>query len=152
MNVKKNLFENKMLIQSDKYLTDKFILLSLNTPLFTGLEKITKNMPINNDLNDQVKPLLKPLSDLQNITPNFTGINPVYKYDKYFKTIKLELLNQKLSENINIKLQLKYYDFLMELLKENNSLKLFTDKKYKNSPLFIYKDNNLIMVLMPLSK
>ena len=146
MKIKKTLFNKSTLYESKNYITDTFILFNkvnpndLKFPVFT--EKITKYT------DKQMGTIIpKTKEGLTNINNIIRSEYPLYQYSNYSnaKAVKLE--------GINCKLNLKYYDFIKEMLSNHISIDIYIDKKLALSPVYIFfKKTNVIMsIFMPMS-
>ena len=150
MEIKKTLFNKSTLYESKNYITDTFILFNkvnpndLKLPVFTEKEKEKIIKYTDKQMGTIIPKTKKGLTNINNI---IISEYPLYQYSNYSnaKAVKLE--------SINCKLNLKYYDFIKEMLSNHISIDIYIDKKLALSPVYIFfKKTNVIMaIFMPMS-
>jgi len=117
---------------TDNYITDGYILFYkkyFNTSL------IKKNGKYST-LTD---------NDIKNIIPDKNALTQIYldRHDAHFDYKYKTLENRK----NNIKLSLKFYCFLMEFINDDKNVRVYTNTKYRGTPLYLFVDDVFICSL-----
>jgi len=146
MKFKKSLLIKNRVEITDNYITDRFIIINRTFPHYIDISHITESGSLSTgDITEKriKEVVIKPLKDLFMI--NFTRHNA--KYDYRTKTVNIDLIINSLNKNIT--LELKYYQFIMELMDDNPGLTLYKELNIKHGAIYLYLDNDLVIAVMP---
>lgn len=129
MKLKSSIFEKSSITKTESYITDQFVLFTTLYPKVIDCTNINEGKNKLTDLGDHVikEKIIKDKNNLRDITALFMQSQAIYNKDFYQK---IEV------KDCSLKIQLKFYDLIISLLKDDDRNKLYVDNN--NTCLYLF--------------
>ena len=144
MEVKSSLFERSLITKTERYITDRVILLSLEYPqiIYCLKIKVGEDRMESLDDNDIKERIIPDKKDIRDITELFKHSVAIYERDYAYQKIFIK--------DCAIKIQLKFYDFIVQLTNTYKTVNLYVNNN--NDCLYLFSGDNFLGAIMAIKE